>query len=164
MTQASQDVRKDYDKYLAKATMLIHAPETTGAIQNMLGGGDPVKKIVAATVMIMQRLDGVARASGLEVQDTVKVFAASEIINMIAELGEAAGKFKKLSTRLHELALAAAVQDYVKGEIRAGRIDPKRLQAEMDANLRKLPADQRKEIADAQIRIQQTARQYNGGR
>ena len=165
MIQASKaDVREDFDRYVARATALIHSPETTGAVQNMLGGPDPVSKIAAATVMVMQRLDSAARASNIEVQDTIKTFGAVEIVNMVIELGEAAGKFGKLDKDLSELALSVAVQDYVKGEIRAGRIDPKRLQVQMDADMRKLPPKQRKEIQASQVRLQQTARKYNGGK
>ena len=165
MIQASKaDVKADFDRYVARATTLIHAPETTGAVQNMLAGPDPVSKIAAATVMIMQRLDAAARAQKIEVQDTIKTFAAVEIIGMIEELGVASGKFAKLSKELHELAVSVAVQDYVKGEVKAGRIDAKRLQVQMDADMRKLPAKQRKEIQDSQIRIQMTARKYNGGK
>jgi hypothetical protein len=164
MIQQSQaDVREDHERYVARATTLIHAPETTAQIQQMLGGGDPVKKIVRASVMIMQRLDTAARQSNLEVHDTVKMFAANEIVGMVAELGEASKKFAKVSPRLLELALSATVQDYIKGEIKAGRINPQKLQTEMQANMRALPEDQRKEAEAAQLRIQQTAREYSRG-
>jgi len=166
MIQPSQAaVKEDFDKYVARATTLIHSPETTGAVQRMLAGGkDPVSKVAAATVMIMQRLDAAARTSKIEVQDTVKVFGAAEIVNLVSELGEATGVFKKLGTELHELALSVAVQDYVKGEVKAGRIDPKKLQMQMNTDMQKAPPELRKEIEDAQIRIQQTAKKYNGGR
>ena len=162
--QASQaNVKHDFAAYVSRATTLIHAPETTGAIQGMLAGPDPVSKVAAATVMVMQRLDAAARTAGIEVQDAIKVFGAVEVVNMVAELGEAAGKMPVLNQHLKELALSVAVQDYVKGEVKAGRIDPQRLQVAMQADIRQLPPKQRKEIQDAQIRIQQTARAYNGG-
>jgi hypothetical protein len=163
--QPSQaNVKHDFDNYVAKATTLIHSPETTGAIQNMLTGADPVSKVAAATVMIMQRLDAAARAAGVEVQDTVKVYGAADIVNQVAELGEAAGKFGRLPPKLIELALSVAVQDYVKGEIAAGRIDGQKLQAQMQQDMAKIPQKERQEIQAAQVRILQTARQYNGGK
>lgn len=165
MIQPSQaNVKHDFDAYVSRAMMLIHSPQTTKAVQDMLGGPDPVSRVAAATVMVMQRLDAASRASNIEVQDTVKVFGAVEIVNMVAELGEAAKKFRKLDQHLHELALAVAVQDYVKGEVKAGRINPQALQAKMQADLAQIPEKERKEIQDSQIRIQQTARKYNGGK
>ena len=161
---STANVKHDFDTYVSKATVLIHSPETTGAIQNMLTGRDPVSKVAAATVMIMQRLDSAARAAQVEVQDTVKVFGAVDIVNMVAELGEAAGKFPKFPQKLIELALSVSVQDYVKAEISAGRINGQKLQAQMQADMAKVPAKERQEIQAAQVRILQTAKQYNGGR
>jgi hypothetical protein len=163
MITPSQNFKGDYDKYVAKATMLIHSQETTEAVLNMLSGQDPVQRVANATVMIMQRLDMASRQAGVEVQDTVKMFGAHEIVKMISELGEAANKLK-LDDRHQELALSVAVQDYVKGEIAAHRIDPKRLQVQMEADMRKLPPKARQEIQQSQLRIQQTARQYNSGK
>ena len=48
--------------------------------------------------------------------------------------------------------------------MKAGRIDPKKLQMQMNTDMQKAPPELRKEIEDAQIRIQQTAKKYNGGR
>jgi len=161
---SSAGVKQDYDKYVSRATILIHSPQTTGAIQNLLAGPDPVQQVANATVMVMQRIDSAARDAGVEVQDAVKIFGANAIVRLIIELGEAAHKFKiKFDEPLTELALSVAVQDYVKGEITAHRIDPQRLNVALQADMRTMPPKMRKEMQQTQLRIQQTARKYNGG-
>lgn len=159
---STADYKHDYDNYINKATMLVHSPDTSPAIQNLLTGPDPVQKVADATVMVMQRLDSAARQAGVEVQDSVKIFGANAIVRLIVELGEAAGKFK-LDESLIELALSVSVQDYVKGEISAHRIDPQKLNVAMQADIRKLPPKQRKEIQLSQQRVMVTARKYNHG-
>jgi len=164
-TQPSQaaNYKRDFEQYVAKAMTLIHAKETRDSVVSMLEGDNPVQRVANATVMIMQRLDAAARDAGVEVQDSIKVFGANEIISMVAEVAEASGK-AKLDERLLELALSVAVQDYVKAEIAAKRINAQQLKVAIEADLRKLPPKQRKEIQQSQIRIQQTARQYNEGK
>ena len=166
MIKPSQsDPKHDFQQYTDKATVLIHAPETRDAVMNLLKPDNPVQCVANATVMIMQRLDSAARAAGIEVQDSIKCFGANSVVRLIVEVGEAGQRFGafKFDEAHIELALSTAVQDYVKSEVQAGRIDPQRLKVAMDADIRKMPPRQRKEIQSAQIRIQQTARKYNGG-
>ena len=155
-------MKGDYERYTNRAITLIHSPETSDAVLQTLQGPDPVQKVADGVVMVMQRIDAAARDKGVEVQDSVKIFGAHEIVNLVVELGEAAGVLK-LEDDLRELALSVAVQDYVKGEVAARRIDPKKLQVAVDADIRKMPPKDRKEIQASQLRIQQTARKYNGG-
>ena len=164
MPKPSQDdFKNEYTQYVTKATVLIHAPETRDSILNMIGGADPVQSIANASVMVMQRLDLAARNAGIELQDTVRIFGANQVVHMIAEVGDAAGKFK-LPERLLELALSVATQDYVKGEIAAHRIDPKKLGIALQNDMRQLPPNQRKQIQLSQIRIKETAMKYNHGK
>jgi hypothetical protein len=81
---------------------------------------------------------------------------------MVVELGEAAGIFK-LNKDLQERALSVTAQDYVKGEVAAGRINQQQLKVSLAADLRKMPPKLRKEIQQTQQRVVQTARKYKGG-
>lgn len=155
--------QEDFVRYVSKATQLIHSPQTRDNILSMLNNNNPVQRVADATVMVMQRIDEAARASGTEVEDTVKCFAAHDIVNMIVEFGEAARKFT-LDSDLVMLALSLASQDYIKHEIEAGRINPQKLKVMMDADMRKLPPKERKEIQLSQDRIAATARKYNYGK
>lgn len=163
MIQPSQQKFKDeLDKYNAKATVLVHSKETRKAVLSMLKGKDPVQRVANATVTVMQRIDDAARKSGVEVQDTVKIFGAHEIVEMIIEFGSAA-KIFTMDKDLAELALSVSVQDYINSEVKAGRIHAQKLNVALQADIRKLPPKTRKEMQMSQTRIAQTAKKYNHG-
>jgi len=157
------DVNKDLAQYVAKATTLLHAPETRDAVISMLDNNDQVQKIANVTVFVMQKVDAAARTKGLEIQDSVRVFAAGDIVTQIAEIGNAAKKFS-IDKDLVQLALSVAVQDYVNAEVKAGRIDRKKLQVAIEADLRKMPPQKRKEIQQQIQQTQEIARRYNQGK
>lgn len=163
LNQSKVDFKTDYAQYVAKAIKLIHSPDTREAVLSLLNNNDPVSKVAKAAVVVMQKLDAASRASGMEIGDSVKVLGAAEIVKLIVEFGNAARKFQ-LDEELVDLALSVAVQDYVKQEMAAGRLDGKKLKVAMEADIRKLPPAKRKEVQQAQYRIAQIARKYNGGR
>lgn len=160
---SSSGDKEDLERYINRAILLIHSPETRQAVLAMLGGENPVQTVADATVMVMQRIDTASRQAGIEVQDTVKMYGAHEIVNLVVEFGNAARKFK-LTPDLAELALSVSVQDYVKQEVQAGRINADRLKAKMAADIRKASPKVKKEIQASQTRIQQTARKYDSGK
>lgn len=163
INQSSADIKSDYEKYVNRATMLIHSPETTSSVQKMLTGDDPVQRIAKVTVMIMQRIDAASRTAKQEVHDTIKVLAAVEVVNIIVELGQAAKLFK-VGKKLTELAVSVAVQDYIKSEAAERRIMPQKLKAQMDVEIRKMPPKEQQDIRKSMQRVQQTAREYNHGK
>lgn len=163
ITASQADVREDYKKYVAKGMTLMYSPQTRESILNLLKGDDPVQRVADAVVMIMQRIDTATRKANIEVKDSIKVLAAHEFVNQVVEYGNTAGIFK-LNKELAELALSVTVQDYVKSETQAGRINPKNLQVAIQADMRKMPPKERKEALASSSRIQQTARKYNHGK
>ena len=157
-------IQHDFDQYVNRATILIHSPQSRKQVLAMLlAGSDPVQRVSDATVMIMHRLDSTARDAGIEVQDAVKVMGAHAIVGLIVEFGNAA-KIFNLNDDLSELSLSVAVQDYVRSEVKAGRVDPQKLKVAFDADLRSMPPKFRKEAQLAQQRIPMIARQYNHGK
>ncbi|MFA5323822.1 MAG: hypothetical protein WC373_14215 [Smithella sp.] len=152
----SNNMKADYVQYVAKGMILLHSAETRDAILQLLKGKNPVQMVANATVVIIQKLDSVTRNAGQEIQDVVKLFAAHEFVKQIAEIAEAARLFK-LDDAHQELALSVAVQNYVRSEISAGRIDPVRLEAQVAKETRAMPIDQRKEMMQSIARIQKTA-------
>lgn len=162
MLQSSPHIKEDFEKYVANAIKLIHSEQTRLKVLGMLHGKDPVSKVADATVMIIQRLDTAARHSGTEVQDTIKVFAAHEIVNLVVEFGEAAGIFR-LNDDLKLLALSSACQKYVQSEIAAGRIDGQALQVQLQADMKKMPQKERADIEAGMAKVQNIAKRYNGG-
>lgn len=164
MIQPSKaDIKQDLEKYVNKAMILIHAPETRDAVLKSLGGEDPVQRLASTAVMIMQKIDSAGRDAGIEVQDSVKVIGAHQIVDMINEVATAAGLFN-LNQDLSHLALSVTVQDYVKAEVAAKRIDSQKLKVAMERDLRTLPPKIRKEAQQSPARLQQIARKYNHGK
>lgn len=156
-------IKRDFTQYVAKATKVIFSPQTREAIMTTLKGpGDPVQKTADITVMVMQRVDTMVREAGLEMQDSIRIFAGHEIVKSVAEFAEAAAAFK-LNDDLVLLATSLAAQDYIKAETKAGRINAKTLEVQMQADLRKMPEKNRREIMEGAKKVQGIARKYNGG-
>ena len=156
---ASNDVKKDIQKYITKATLLIHSPETSKKIQKMLSQPNPVLQIANLTVMILQRIDAAARASGTEPQDIVKIAAAQAIVGLLCEMGDAMHKFK-LNKAFKVLALTAAIEAYYKGEIQAKRIDPAKLKQTAGNNIKMMDPKLLEESRKAAAAIPMIAEQY----
>lgn len=153
----------DIQKYVTKATILIHSKETTKKIQAALILPDPVQQIANLTVMIIQRIDSAARQQGVETQDNVKLAAAKAIIGLLCELAQAMKKFT-LSQDLKTLALATAMQDYYKGEIKAGRIDPIKLKQSKGRAIQSMPPQLLQQSKDIAAKLPMIAKRYNHGK
>jgi hypothetical protein len=159
-----ESLQRDFTRYVAKATKVIFSPETRDQVLEMLKTGvDPVQSTANVAVMVMQRVDSAIRSAGQELQDSVRIFAGHEVIKSIAEYAEAAKLFK-LNEELQLLATSVAAQDYIKAETKAGRINPKALQVQIQADLRKLPPKERTEILAGAKKTQDIAKRYNQGK
>lgn len=158
----TDNAKNDYAQYLSKGMEILHSRETRGAIISLLSGNKtPVQRVANAAVVVLQKVDGAARSKGLEIQDATKLFAAYEIVKQICEIADAARLFT-LDDQHQNLALSVAVQDYVRAEIAAGRIDPARLNAQITQGMRKLTPEQRSEVDSSIKTIQQTGAKYRG--
>jgi len=163
MLNLSQNsIAGDVGKYVNKATMLIHSKETSDAVLQSLAGKDPVKSVASLTVMVMQRLDSVAREAGVETKDSVKVIGAHAIVEMLCELGTVANKFK-ITEEYKQLAFSVALQDYFKSEIQSGRIDPVKFKESLNSYLKDKPPSFLKEIQGVAAKIPALAQKYNQG-
>ncbi len=159
----STNTRADYNQYVAKGMQLIHSPETRDAIVGILKlkGKAPVQLVADTVVVVIRKADNATREAGIEIQDVVKLLAAHEFVTQICEIAEAARLFT-LKPDVKELALSVAVQDYVRGEISAGRIDPVRLMAQVEKGMRQISPKQRSEVLQSIDKIKKTAINYQG--
>ena len=155
----SDDVKGDIKKYVTKATLIIHSPETSKKIQQMLSQPNPVLQIANLTVMVLQRIDAAARANGSEPQDVVKIAAAQTIVGLLCEMGAAMKKFK-LNKAFKVLALTAAIEAYYKGEIQAKRVDPAKLKQSAGNNIKMMDPKLLEESRKAAAVIPMIAEQY----
>lgn len=144
--QMSEDaLQRDKEQIVDKGTILLHSPETRDQVMQMISSGDPVDGVAKASVMTIQRLDEVARKAGKETSDTAKLAASIELMEQIIEIGETAKVFK-FSDEQRKYAMALGIQNYMKAEIQAGRIDPQELAKGMNSEIEALPEDQKGKI------------------
>lgn len=158
---SGSNFKDEFAQYVARATALIHSEQGREAYINVLRGTDPVQKVANVTILVMQRVDSVARSKNIEIQDSVRVLAAKAIVDMVIELGEAAKCFPPMDDDMKEFALSVAVQDYVNAEIKAGRMHRQKVAIAIQKDIRQLPPKIRKEMQQSMARIQTTARKYN---
>ena len=93
----------------------------------------------------------------------MKISGAHELINRLNHIMTAA-KIASLDKNHIELAFSLAVQDYMRGEIKAGRINPAKLQQQQQMAMQEMKPKQRQEIQESLTRIQATAKAYHGGK
>lgn len=163
ITPSKKPMGLDYQMFVAKGLQLISSPETRNSMLTLLKGGDPVNALARALVVILQKMDSAARAKGTEISDLVKMYGAHDLIVELERVAEAANIFN-LDKDHVELAFSAAVQNYIKGEIQAGRINPNKLMMQTKAGLNKMKPEERQKVMQSMQRLQQTAQRYNGGK
>lgn len=155
----AQSVKEDFQQYVLQASRLINSPQTRAQVLGMLKGQDPVNKIAATTVMVMQRLDESLRKMGVEMQDAIKAIGAYAIVDQLTKLGEAAGLFK-LDDDFQTLALSIATQNYINAEVKAGHINRQQLSVTIQADMRQMPQKMRDTVSKTMTRLPMIAKRY----
>jgi hypothetical protein len=158
-SQASR-VKQDFAQFVSKASTMINSPQTRQQTLAMLRGSDPARQIARGTVVILQQIDTLSRKSGIEILYTVKVVGAYVIVEQLYQLAAVAG-FYKLEEAYRMLALSIAVQDYIKAETQAGRINAKQLAVQVQRDMRAMPPEQRKMLTKSMQASPQVAKRYN---
>jgi hypothetical protein len=153
-----QKIQEDSMKFVNKGTMMIHSEQSRDQILEMIGSGqNPLESVADATVMVVQRVDEAARQAGEEVHDMVKLQAAIDLTEQIAEVGAASGKIPELSPEQLNTSLSVGIQKFLQGEIEAGRIDPEGLKAELTQGIKQMPREQQLGLHKELQGINQTA-------
>lgn len=145
-------MKKEHDIYLAEGRKIINGKDRD-RITQMLQGKNKVKLVAKVIVWVMQKLDNVARKEGIEVDDGVKATVAQTLFEEIIEVWRI-----EMTDDQKELCFSVIVQDYVKGEVAAGRIDPDKLKAQTERAVREMPPEQQQKVKESLARIQQTAK------
>jgi len=152
-------IESQHEQYLAKGMEMIHSPQTRDSILELLRASDPVDALSKTLVMVLHKVDEAARSANLEVEDAAKLMGASELLTQLYEIGEAAKIMKLMPDEIH-LALAAGIQNYVKDEVVAGRINPQKLAETMKKNLSLLSPKEKADSLLALKKIEQTGKEY----
>ena len=152
-------LKQDFAQYVSKATTMINSPQTRAQTLTMLKGSDPCKQVSQAAVIVMQQVDALSRRANIEVRDDIKFVATYVIIEQLAQMASAAGLYK-LDKDYCLLAMSMAVQNYIKAEVAAHRVDAKQVAVQMQIAQREMPPEQKKAMADATRRMPEIAKRY----
>lgn len=162
VSPSKRPLQDDYAQFVARGLEMISSQEASQGILQLLKSGRPVESLADTAVMVVRKLDEGARSKGIEVQDTVKVLGTYELITELANVAKAA-KIFDLDKDHVELAFSVAVQEYIKQEISAGRVDGNKLKAELDVGAGKLKPEEREAMNESMQRVAMTAERYAGG-
>ena len=145
------------EPYLEKGLLIIHGEETRDEIITLLKAkGSPPERLGRAALVVLTKMDSVAPA---DIFDQVRITALIRFIVELADIAEAAKIFKADEDDMG-LALSYTIQEYIKMEIGAGRIDQKELQASVSRGLAKMSPAERADMDQATTRLAKRADQY----
>lgn len=150
-------VQADAHRIVTRGMEILHSPQTKDAIlQSMRVSNDPVQAMADKGKEIMQRVDTAARQEGTEINVMAKINGGRELVNEIADLAESAGA-PPVSEEDRELAWSVSMQDYMKDEIAAGRLDPKEVEQGVMESMKSLDKEQLEAANQEMIRLDTTA-------
>ena len=155
------NVKVETQRYAQKALVILHTPGIRDSLVNMLNPKDPVNTVAAVVVLVAQRIDTAARQSGMEVPDVAKACAAMGIVKEVAHMGAVAKRIPQLSNDQINLALSVTVQNYIKVEVAAGRINAQQMQMALKTLAQKLPPKTSAPVKKGIEQVQQTGKQYS---
>lgn len=151
--QVKNELKNDFEKFLAKGFKLIHSGTTREALIKMVTDSpNKLDGISSAVTLVVNKIDEVSRGAQHEVHDAVKINAATVFTGDIATIAKVKLDDKQLKT-----TVALCIQKYLSGEIQAGRIDPQILQQQLSESTSRLSPEEQEE-ADMHMReIDETA-------
>ncbi len=125
-------VAQEVDSYIAGLSKLMHSPETSARIVEMLKSNDPAKSIPAAALTINARAEEeYAKSNGKPSLD-VLLNAGAFIVNDLIEIGNAAGLFQLETEEEIAPILQDTMQQYIEKGLDEGSIDPVELQQKVE--------------------------------
>jgi hypothetical protein len=125
--QATPEEQEQYERVVLAASEVLYNEKTSGPILQMLqeGADDPAQAIGQVAVMVLAQLDDKSNGT---IPEMVIVPAAAEIVELVAELGQAQGLFQ-----VDEAILNRAGQVMMIGVGEQYGIDPQEIQALMES-------------------------------
>lgn len=158
--QDSKAAKDQLNQYVTKGMQLVFNDKSSETIIDTLANStNPIQGVADVSVSLVQRIDKAVRDSGDDVNDYIKIQGAYDILSQVVELGEASGAIKKLSPEEIQTAYSIATQDYLKGEISAGRVNKDELAKSISQGIQNATPDQRKMIDDQTKTIDSVAQQ-----
>lgn len=152
----SQD---QFDIFVANGINIIHEQATADAIINQVKSNpDPIDAIAKATLDVVVRLEESAASNGIQLEDSVKIAGANQLMGEIINLTEVSGG-NKLADEQKYQAFSLAVSMYLDGAIKSGKMTKEQL-VQMGQEAQQTPEGQ--QIAQQMQQGQQPVQQGGG--
>lgn len=111
-SNVTPEEQKQYDEFVQNGMMMAYDENIMPDVMRSLeGNGNPVEGLGNTVAMIVMRLEDSAKESGVEISGDVMYHGAVELIEQLAELGEAGG-INEFSEQDMESALYIALDVY----------------------------------------------------
>lgn len=149
-------LEESYRGFISKGMKLLHAPAMREKIFKILQNKNPIEAVANVSLGIINKIDQAIGKSGQKVPDEIKLAAANNIMGQVIEVGEASG-LVTLDENEKQVAFSQAVNMYLQGEIKAGRIDGEKLAEANGQSVNNMTPEQRGQLDTQLKQINQTA-------
>ena len=155
---SADQARLEGRKLVARATVTIHQPNVYRELTAMLKTPNVrIEQLVAnATVHLVQVIDSAARQTGEEIDDRAHIAGAIGICAEVYDIAKEQSLFTMTDKQL-QLSVSIAIEQYLKEEIAAGRIDKDKLKASFDQGVSEMTPAQKLELHRQLLVINRTA-------
>lgn len=161
-SQDKAKVEADAHRLVTRGIQLLNSPGVSDSVVNSLKNSPNIVQGVADQARaIIQRIDAATRKEGVELNAESKIYGGMGIVAEIAEIASASGA-GELDEDDKELAFSVSVQDYLKEEIAAGRLDPEELKSGLVKSLQGMSKEDMETANQAMLRINSAAERLKG--
>lgn len=130
-SNVSPEEQAQYNEFVSQGRMLVDDKKTMPTLlKNIQGDGNPVEGLANSLYAVVMRLEDSAEKAGKEFSGDVKYHGATEIMEHMVELAEAAG-IHEYSDQNMESALTIALDLYRVAKQQSGEIQPEQFQDEL---------------------------------
>jgi hypothetical protein len=156
-----EELEAQKNRMVTMGIEMLNSPQTRDKIINSMMQPHPVDGVKNGVLAVMQRTDEAMRKEGVQIFGQAKLDSAVELVGEVSEISEAIGA--KLDDKDIRLALSLAIQDYMKPEIEAGRIDAQEAKAGIATAMQNMSPEERKITNDQTLEIDQSAQAMRSG-
>lgn len=129
----SPEEQAQYDKLVTNGMELMYNDKTMPQLlKSIASGGNPVEGVANALTTVFMRLEDSGEKAGFKAGGDVKIHAATELMEQMVELAEAAG-IHEFTPKEMERAYLLATDNYRVARQKQGKLPVEELQSDMGA-------------------------------
>lgn len=130
--QMDPKVQKEMEGYMSGLSKMLHSPDTTTQIVEMLGSAPPEKSIPQTALMVNAQMEDAVRSKGTPPSLDILLGAGVFLTNDLVEIGNAAGVFQIQDEAQIQSILQSTLQAYIEKGLADGTVDPVELQEKVE--------------------------------